>query len=40
MTVGEIAGRTGLTSNDVQSILGMLELEGAVVETATGWSRP
>jgi DNA processing protein len=39
MTVGEIAGRSGLTSSDVQSTLGMLDLEGAVVETATGWSR-
>jgi DNA processing protein len=40
MTVGDIAGSTGLTSSDVQSTLGLLDLEGAVVETATGWRRP
>jgi DNA processing protein len=40
MTVAEIADRAGLTSSAVRSTLGMLDLEGAVVETATGWSRP
>ncbi|RWZ51958.1 DNA-protecting protein DprA [Labedella phragmitis] len=39
-TVGQIADRTGLTSSEVQSTLGLLDLEGAVVETASGWSRP
>ena len=38
-TVTDIARRSGMSATDVQGLLGLLALEGAVVSTDTGWRR-
>ena len=38
-TVTDIARRSGMSATDVQGLLGLLALEGAVVGTDTGWRR-
>lgn len=37
--VDELARRSGMSPADVEAIIGVMRLEGVVVETATGWRR-
>ncbi|PSL39772.1 DNA protecting protein DprA [Labedella gwakjiensis] len=38
-TVAELVTTTGLTTRDVQSALGLLDLDGSVIERGDGWVR-
>jgi DNA processing protein len=38
-SVDDVASRAGLSIAEVQSVLGVLELDGAVQERATGWVK-
>ena len=38
-TVGDVAARAGLSAAEVQSVLGLLELEGRAVRRERGWVR-